>query len=182
MPTKSNVPHRFSPAQIIVLGFFVIILSGTVLLMLPFSTRTRTITPFLDALFTATSATCVTGLVVYDTWTHWSLFGQFVILLLIQIGGMGVVTMAMAIAMVTGQKIGLKERLFMQESIADTQVGGIVARTRFILKVAFAIELAGAAVLYCTAKRLIGRFWPAWTAAACWLLCVGVQGLAPIHN
>ena len=149
--------RQASPAQVIILGFLGLIGAGTLLLMLPFASREPGSAPFLDALFTATSATCVTGLVVQDTATYWTVFGQGVILLLIQIGGMGVVTMAMAIAMVTGQKIGLKERLFMQESIADTQVGGIVARTRFILKVAFAIELAGAAVL---AVRFIPRFGP----------------------
>ena len=149
--------RQASPAQVIILGFVGLIGAGTLLLMLPFASREPGSAPFLDALFTATSATCVTGLVVQDTATYWTVFGQGVILLLIQIGGMGVVTVAMAIAMVTGQKIGLKERLFMQESIADTQVGGIVARTRFILKVAFAIELAGAAVL---AVRFIPRFGP----------------------
>ena len=121
--------RQASPAQVIILGFLGLIGAGTLLLMLPFASREPGSAPFLDALFTATSATCVTGLVVQDTATYWTVFGQGVILLLIQIGGMGVVTMAMAIAMVTGQKIGLKERLFMQESIADTQVGGIVART-----------------------------------------------------
>ena len=106
--------RQASPAQVIILGFLGLIGAGTLLLMLPFASREPGSAPFLDALFTATSATCVTGLVVQDTATYWTVFGQGVILLLIQIGGMGVVTMAMAIAMVTGQKIGLKERLFMQ--------------------------------------------------------------------
>ena len=94
--------------------------------------------PFLDALFTATSATCVTGLVIHDTALFWSPFGQGVILLLIQVGGMGVVTMAVAIFMFSGRKIGLKQRWVMQESISAPQVGGIVRMTGiFILKTAF---------------------------------------------
>ncbi|MDD6717200.1 MAG: TrkH family potassium uptake protein [bacterium] len=157
MPTKSNVPHRFSPAQIIVLGFFVIILSGTVLLMLPFSTRTRTITPFLDALFTATSATCVTGLVVYDTWTHWSLFGQFVILLLIQIGGMGFVAVAVAINMLRGTKIGLRQRFLMQETSGLPQMAGILRATRTIFFYTALFEGLGAVVL---SFRFVPRYGP----------------------
>ena len=102
---------------------------------------------FVDALFTATSATCVTGLIVHDTVQYWTPFGQTVILLLIQVGGMGVVTMAVAIFMFSGKKIGLKQRWVMQESIAAPQVGGIVRMTGFILKTAFAIETLGAVLL-----------------------------------
>ena len=92
----------FSSSRTIILGFASVILIGTLLLMLPISSKEGIVTPFLDCLFTATSSTCVTGLVVYDTATHWSLFGQFLILLMIQIGGMGIVTMSILITMVSG--------------------------------------------------------------------------------
>ena len=138
---------RITPAQIIILGFLFLIAVGTVLLMLPVSTSGPDGTSFLDALFTATSATCVTGLIVQDTALYWSPFGQAVILLLIQIGGMGVVTMAVAIFIFAGRHISLKQRWVMQESISAPQVGGIVRQTRFILKTALAMEAAGAALL-----------------------------------
>ena len=138
---------RITPAQIIILGFLFLITVGTALLMLPVSTSGPGGASFLDALFTATSATCVTGLVVQDTALYWSPFGQAVILVLIQIGGMGVVTMAVAIFIFTGRHISLKQRWVMQESISAPQVGGIVRQTRFILKTALAMEAVGAALL-----------------------------------
>ena len=138
---------RITPAQIIILGFLFLIAIGTALLMLPVSTSGPGGASFLDALFTATSATCVTGLVVQDTALYWSSFGQAVLLVLIQIGGMGVVTMAVAIFIFTGRHISLKQRWVMQESISAPQVGGIVRQTRFILKTALAMEAAGAALL-----------------------------------
>ena len=138
---------RVSPARIVIFAFLLLILLGTVLLMLPFSTREWGGASFADALFTATSATCVTGLVVHDTATYWSEFGQLVILLLIQVGGMGVVTMAVAIFIFSGKRISLKQRWVMQESISAPQVGGIVRMTGFILKTAFAIEGMGALIL-----------------------------------
>ena len=102
--------ERITPAQIIILGFLLLILAGTLLLMLPFASRAPGGASFFDALFTATSATCVTGLVVQDTALYWSPFGQLVILLLIQVGGMGVVTMAVANIMFSARKIRLKKR------------------------------------------------------------------------
>ena len=153
MPFWKN--ERVSPARIIICGFLLLILLGTVLLMLPFSTREWGGASFFDALFTATSATCVTGLVVRDTASCWSGFGQLVILLLIQVGGMGVVTMAVAIFIFSGKRIGLKQRWVMQESISAPQVGGIVRMTGFILKTAFAMEGIGAAIL---ALRFCPRF------------------------
>ena len=136
-----------SSFQIIIFGFLAVILVGTLLLMLPFASREPGSAPFLDALFTATSATCVTGLIVHDTATYWSCFGQVVILLLIQIGGMGVVTITIAVAMVSGKKIGLMQRSLMQESISAPQVGGIVRFTGFFLKGIALIELLGAILL-----------------------------------
>ena len=96
--------NRLSSSQMIILGFAAVILLGALLLMLPVSSKSGTVTSFLDCLFTSTSSVCVTGLVVQDTAVHWTAFGQTVILLLIQIGGMGVITVAVAIAMASGKK------------------------------------------------------------------------------
>ena len=139
--------RQLSPARIIPLSFFAMILLGTLLLMLPFATRDGRGADLETALFTATSASCVTGLVLQDTAQYWTLFGQIVILCLIQVGGMGIVTMAVIISIFSGRKIGLKERWVMQESISAPQVGGIVRMTGMILKVTLAVELAGAALL-----------------------------------
>ncbi len=136
--------RQWSSSQIILLGFAALILTGTLLLMLPVSSQSGQWTSFTDALFTATSASCVTGLVVKDTATYWSLFGQFIIIILIQIGGLGVVTMAIAIAMASGRKISLSRRQTMQDAISATQVGGIVRMTGFILKSCAIIEIVGA--------------------------------------
>lgn len=146
--SEFRVRKHLSTFQIIILGFLVVILTGTVLLMLPFATRGSESASFMDALFTATSATCVTGLVVRDTATYWSGFGQAVILTLIQIGGMGVVTLAVVITIISGKKIGLMQRSTMQESIAAPQVGGIVRLTSFIVKTVFCIELVGAICMF----------------------------------
>jgi trk system potassium uptake protein TrkH len=141
------MPRRLTSSQIIVLGFLGAILLGAFLLMLPISTADGKGATFADAVFTATSATCVTGLVVQDTATYWSYFGQAVILLLIQVGGMGVVTFAVAITVASGKKIGLMQRSTMQEAISAHQMGGIVKLTGFILKTSAIIELTGAALL-----------------------------------
>lgn len=130
--------------QIIILGFAGVILFGAFLLMLPISSESGVVTPFNEALFTSTSAVCVTGLIVQDTGTYWSAFGQAVIIILIQIGGLGVVTAAAAFALLSGKKISLMQRSTMQEAIAAPKVGGIVRLTGFILKVTFLIELIGA--------------------------------------
>mgnify|MGYP000582769399 CR=1 FL=1 len=110
MQFQRNKRKSINPTRYIVLGFGAIILLGTLLLHLPISAQNGQVTPWLTCLFTATSATCVTGLVVQDTALYWSGFGQAVILMLIQIGGMGVVTAAAAISMLAGRRIGLKER------------------------------------------------------------------------
>ena len=139
---------NWSPFRIIILGFSAVILLGSLLLMLPLASRTGAVTPFLHALFTATSAVCVTGLVIYDTALYWSPFGQAVILVLIQIGGLGVVTVAGAFAILSGRKIGLMQRSTMQEAISAPNVGGIVRLTGFILKAVPVVELLGAAALF----------------------------------
>ena len=125
-----------------------LIMLGTFLLMLPISSRRGSITAFSDALFTATSATCVTGLVVKDTATYWSVFGQGVIFILIQIGGMGVITIGLTVMRASGMKIGLWHRSTMQESIAAPHIGGMVRFTSFIVKTTVLIELIGAALLF----------------------------------
>lgn len=151
-----------SPFRVIILGFLLVILTGSLLLMLPISTKEREVTPFLDALFTSTSAVCVTGLVLHDTATYWSAFGQTVILLLIQIGGLGVVTVAGAFAILSGRRIGLMQRSTMQEAIAAPNVGGIVRLTGFVLKTALAVELLGAALLFPTFLREFGLAGGIW--------------------
>lgn len=145
---KTNVRFRqISPLKIIPLVFLLIILVGTFLLMLPAAQKGTGTTGFSDALFTATSATCVTGLIRFDTYTHWTTFGQLVILSMIQIGGLGFMTIAMWIMSLTSHKIGLNSRFLMQSSISAPQVGGMVKMTRFILLGTFFIEAAGALLL-----------------------------------
>ena len=123
------------------------IVLGSLLLMLPFATQDGKGAVFSDALFTATSAVCVTGLILRDTATYWSIFGQSVILFLIQIGGMGIVTVSVAVAAFSGRKIGLMQRSTMQEAVSAYHVGGIVRLTKFILKISVCIELMGAVLL-----------------------------------
>lgn len=159
--TKKNHRH-FTSFQVIILGFFSVILLGSLLLMLPFSTRDGQGASFADGLFTATSAVCVTGLIVRDTATYWSEFGQAIILTLIQIGGMGVVTIAVAIAVASGRKIGLMQRSTMQEAISAHQVGGIVRLTKFILKTSISIELLGALLLAPVFCKDFGIFKGLW--------------------
>ena len=134
--------------RVIIFSFFALILAGTFLLMLPISSKQHCVTHFADALFTAVSATCVTGLVVKDTATYWSMFGQGVILAMIQIGGMGVITIGLTIMRVSGMKIGLGHRNTMQESIAAPHGGGMVRLTGFIINTTVLIELIGALLLF----------------------------------
>ena len=138
---------KLTSFQIIILGFAGVILAGALLLMLPVSSAAGQATPFMEALFTSTSAVCVTGLVVHDTATYWSGFGQLVLLLLIQIGGMGVITVAVSFVMLSGRKITLMQRSTMQEAISAPKMGGIVRLTGFIVKTTLVIELLGAAAM-----------------------------------
>lgn len=146
---KQSALARFelNPSQTIITGFALIILSGAILLSLPIASADGTQTPFLTALFTATSATCVTGLVVVDTADHYSIFGQLIIMLLIQIGGFGYMTVATLMAIAIGRRIGLRERLILQEAHNLYTVGGIVRFTRSIFMLALAIEAIGAFLL-----------------------------------
>ncbi|MHA2853017.1 TrkH family potassium uptake protein [Paenibacillus lautus] len=136
-----------SPPQILVLGFAAIIFIGTGLLMLPISTTTGEPLGFTDALFTSTSATCVTGLVVVDTGTTFSSFGEVVIMLLIQIGGLGFMTMATLFALVLKRRISLKDRLILQEAMNQSSMEGIVRLIRRVLLYSLVIEACGAVLL-----------------------------------
>lgn len=144
-----NKEHKLtlSSFQIIIIGFAGIILLGTILLMLPFSSQEGMITSFMDALFTSTSAVCVTGLVVQDTATYWSSFGQFIILCLIQIGGMGVVTVAALLTLLSGRKFSFSQRNIMQEALSAPQVGGIVKLISFVVKGTILFEVLGALMM-----------------------------------
>ena len=148
---------RLSHVQIIALGFGIIILTGTLLLMLPLASADGHPASFRDALFTATSASCVTGLVLRDTATAWTPFGQAVILLMIQVGGLGFMTIATLFFLILRKKMGLRKREIMVESINTTQVGGIMKLAKLILLGTFFFEGLGAALL---AIRFIPMFGP----------------------
>jgi trk system potassium uptake protein len=138
---------RISPPRTLVLGFVLIITVGAFLLSLPISNRTGLPLPLLDAFFTATSATCVTGLVVVDTATQFTLFGQTVIMLLIQIGGLGFMTMATLISMALKRKISLRDRLILQEAMKQNTIEGIVRLIRKVVLYSVVIQLIGASIL-----------------------------------
>lgn len=135
------------PINVLPLGFIAVILTGALLLMLPISNRDGGYFPFLSALFTATSATCVTGLVVADTVTQFTLFGQIVVILLIQVGGLGIMTMSMILFSFTGRKISLHDRMSMAEGLGESRLQGVVRLTRGALLVTGIIELTGAILL-----------------------------------
>lgn len=139
--------RKMSSFQIIICGFLAVILVGTMILMLPISTVGRQWASFETALFTSVSAVCVTGLVVQDTASFWSAFGQFIIMLLIQIGGLGIISVTAFLVTVSGRKISLLQRSLLMESISADQVGGIVKMTSFIFRLAFTVELIGAILM-----------------------------------
>ncbi len=142
-----RIHSKLTQTQMIVVGFMLIILTGSLLLMLPWASRSHEVTPFLDTLFTATSASCVTGLVVVDTWSHWSMFGQVIILILIQVGGMGFMTLGVFMAILLRRRIGLKTRGVLQESINSLQIGGIVKLAKKIIQGTVFFESVGALIL-----------------------------------
>ena len=145
------------PINVLPLGFIVVILTGTLLLMLPFARKSGPSLSFIDALFTATSATCVTGLVVVDTGTFFSTFGQVVILLLIQLGGLGLMTMSMILFTFTGRKISLHDRMSMAEGLGESRLQGVVRLARGALLVTGIFELTGAVLL---SFRFIPQYGP----------------------
>jgi trk system potassium uptake protein len=138
---------KLTPVRILAIGFAVVIFIGTILLSLPISSIDRKPTSFIDSLFTATSAVCVTGLAVLDTGTHWSYFGKTVVLLLIEIGGLGFMSFATLIALILGKKITLRERLIMQEAMNSFNLQGLVKMVRYILIFTFSVQLIGAMIL-----------------------------------
>jgi trk system potassium uptake protein TrkH len=138
---------HLSPARVLVLGFALVIVVGAALLTLPIASRDGQALRFIDALFTATSAVCVTGLVVVDTGTYFTQFGQFVIIALIQIGGLGIMTLTTLLAMVLGKKIGLKERILIQESFNQFGLAGLVRLIRNVIFVTLAFEVTGGILL-----------------------------------
>ena len=138
---------KLSSFQIMILGFMSLILVGALLLMTPIASRGMHWTSFENSLFTATSAVCVTGLVVRDTATYWSTFGQAVILILIQIGGLGIITITAFFAAVSGRKITLFQRHLLQDSLSSHQIGGVVRLMGFIFRLVFIIEMAGALLM-----------------------------------
>ena len=138
---------QLNAVQTLALGFAALILLGGVLLALPLSSRDGNALPFLDALFTSASASCVTGLVLYDTWTQFTLFGQAVILLLIQVGGMGFMTVSILVAILLHRRIGLRQRSILMDSVGALQMGGIVRLTRRAIRVTLTCEGTAAALL-----------------------------------
>ena len=151
--------RTLSSFRIIIIGFLGVILFGTLLLMLPFSSAGGQWTSPENALFTATSAVCVTGLVVKDTATYWSMFGQLIILILIQIGGLGIVSITAFITIFSGRKVSLLQREVLQESISAHQIGGIVKMTRFIFVISFIVETTGVLLLlpaFCSEYGMAG--------------------------
>lgn len=138
---------KLSPPQILVLGFASIILIGALLLMLPISSTSGNSVEFIDALFTSTSATCVTGLVVLDTGTSFTIFGKTVIMILIQIGGLGFMTMATLFSLVLKRKISLRDRLILQEAMNQGSMEGIVRLIRRVLIYSLVIEGCAAVLL-----------------------------------
>ena len=146
MTEKTYKKKHLTSFQLIILGFAGVILLGTVLLMLPCSTLDKVPTPFHEALFTATSAVCVTGLVLKDTGSYWSMAGQTIILALIQIGGLWRDNSGSTL-LLSGERISLMKRSTMQDAISAPKVGGIVRLTRFIIKGTFLMEAAGALLL-----------------------------------
>lgn len=138
---------KLNYTEIIVFGTLLIIIIGGLILSLPVSSRDGTATPFIDSLFTAASAFCVTGLVIYDTYNHWSLFGQIVILILIQVGGLGFMTVITLFSIFLRRKIGLKERRLLMESANTLKIGGIVLLVKKILIRTFIFESMGALLL-----------------------------------
>lgn len=143
----NSIGKLMTPSRVLVLGFAMAILFGALLLTLPQATQDGLGLPFLNAVFTATSAVCVTGLVVVDTATTFTIFGQGIILLLIQVGGLGFMTFATLFAFILGKKITFKERLLLQEALNQVSVEGIVRLVKSVIQISFAIEAIGALIL-----------------------------------
>ena len=141
-------PLRLRPTQIIAITFAVIILAGTLLLSLPLASRTGQSNGFMPALFTATSATCVTGLIPGDTWTLWSGFGQTVILVLIELGGLGFMSAASLVVFLLRRKVGLRQRMLIAQALSVNEMDGVVRLQKWVLLGSLIIQLGGALILF----------------------------------
>lgn len=139
--------RRLSPVQILALGFAIVIFIGACLLTLPISSRDGSITPFIDCIFTSTSAVCVTGLTTLNTAEHWSYFGKTIIVILIQIGGLGFMSFATMFSLLVRKRITLKERLIMQEAMNSFSLQGLVKLAKYVLIFTFSVEGVGALFL-----------------------------------
>ena len=155
--------HRLSPAQIIALAFGLIILLGSLLLSLPAASRDGISCGFRPALFTATSATCVTGLTLVDTWTQWSGFGQMVILGLIEIGGLGFMSAASVMVFLLRRKVGLRQRMLMAQALSVDEMDGVVRLQKWVLCGSLSVQLVGALILFFRFLPQVG-----WQTAAWW--------------
>jgi len=155
---KKSRHEDINPVAFVVLSFLAIIIIGAILLWLPFSSKQGP-TSLIDAFFTATSATCVTGLVVKDTATHFSLFGQIVILLLIQLGGLGYMTITSFFALLIGKRLGFSSRLILKEHLNMSSLAGVFKLAQRVLFFVLSIELIGAAILFFRWKALGMSFW-----------------------
>ena len=144
---KSFTLNNLNTAEILVLGFAVVIFIGAILLTLPFASQNGESVGFVNALFTAASAVAVTGLVVVDTATHWTTFGHVVILVLIQVGGLGIITMGTLFALILGRKINFRQRVVMSEAMNKITVNGVVRLAKYILIMTFSVEGIGAIIL-----------------------------------
>lgn len=147
MPILKSKSKILTPTRTIVLSFLGIIIIGATLLCLPISSKSGEFTAFADSLFTATSATCVTGLVVHDTYTHWNMFGQIIILIMIQLGGLGLLTFASFFNFALGKKLGLRSMQLAKESANYDSISDIKQLVGMIMKISFSIELIGAFLL-----------------------------------
>ncbi len=151
------IPHvKMNPVRVLALSFFLLIFIGAVLLTLPIASKSGEFTPFIDSFFTSTSAVCVTGLITMDTATHWSVFGKAVILILIQIGGLGFMSFATLTAIYMGKKLGLKERLLMMEAYNAMSLQGIIKMVKYVVIFTFGVELAGALILMTQFIPMVG--------------------------
>jgi len=141
-------PFELTPTRLIIMGYLVVILTGALLLTLPVATQSGEATPFINALFTSTSAVCVTGLIVVNTAAHWSLFGQVVILVLIQIGGLGIMTLSTLAIVLIGKKILLSERLLIQQDLGHLTQSGLLKLVKYIITLTFVAEATGTLLLF----------------------------------
>ena len=144
MKKKFKRNFKLKGVQILALGFILVILVGALILTLPISTTSGESTNFLDALFTATSAVCVTGLIVVDTGTYWNMFGQTVIMILIEIGGLGFMSFTTLIAIILGKKITLRERLILQDAMNTFNIQGLVKMVKYVLMFTVSVQFFGA--------------------------------------